>query len=212
MVTPTKKRPLPIIHINGFPGTGKLSVARHLVEQLSQCDIPGKLVHNHLLIDPADAVLHRTQPGYQSLRKAIRAALFSALETESATYGSIYIFTDFQSSDPIGSGVCAEYATSAAKRDCAFISIVLKCGEAENLRRVASSDRRMTRKLTDVELVRMFRKDGAPIHMFAGDLPSLEMDVTNLSAEDVARLIVEHAVTVCPELVFKSSADAESTK
>jgi hypothetical protein len=205
-----QKRPLPIIHINGSPGTGKLSVARHLIEQLPQHNIPTRLVHNHLLIDPADAVLHRTQPGYQTVRRAIRAAIFSALEQESATYGATYIFTDFQSSDAIGSSVCAEFAATARNRGCALISVVLNCEEEENLRRVASSDRGMTKKLTDVELVRSFRKHGAPVHRFVEGPVSLELDVTNLSAEEVARLVVGHVFEVCPDLVdSKSSVNAE---
>jgi hypothetical protein len=205
------KRPLPIIHINGFPGTGKLSVARRLIEQLPLHNIPAKLVHNHLLIDPADAVLNRTQPGYQNIRKAIRAALFSALEKESATNGTVYIFTDFQTSDAIGSSVCAEYAATATKRDCALISVVLCCEEEENLRRVASSDRGLTKKLTDVELVRRFRRRGAPVHRFVEAPVSLELDVTDRSAEEVARLIVRHIFEVCPDLVEpKSSVDANA--
>ncbi|EQL01603.1 hypothetical protein G6O67_006620 [Ophiocordyceps sinensis] len=68
---PTGK-PLPLIHLNGFPGTGKLTIARALQELLRY-----RLVHNHLLINPADAVLRRTEPGYQDLRRGIRGAVFS---------------------------------------------------------------------------------------------------------------------------------------
>ena len=49
-----------------------------------------KLIHNYLLISPADAVLHHTQPGYQSLRHALRAAIFTSLITEIATYNTTY--------------------------------------------------------------------------------------------------------------------------
>ncbi|KAM0420372.1 hypothetical protein ACHAPT_011791 [Fusarium lateritium] len=55
-------RPAPIIYINGFPATGKFAIARHLVS-LFKADT-AKLVHNHLLINPADAILDRDQPGY----------------------------------------------------------------------------------------------------------------------------------------------------
>lgn len=68
--------PYPIIHINGFPGTGKLTVAQYLVADVTPVNL--KLIHNHLLINPADAVLHRNQPGYQALRQAIRGAIFTA--------------------------------------------------------------------------------------------------------------------------------------
>lgn len=66
---------LPLVHINGFPGIGKLNIARKLVELLQQFD--AKLVHNHLLIDPASAVLPRSSPNYQPLRRAIRDAILT---------------------------------------------------------------------------------------------------------------------------------------
>ncbi|KAM0208273.1 hypothetical protein ACHAPQ_010036 [Fusarium lateritium] len=106
--------PLPIIHINGFPGTGKLTIARKLVALLAPYN--GKLVHNHLLIDPAGAILPRTSVDYQPLRRAIRTAIFDTLATSRDTFDSVFVFTDFQSDSDIGSAVMAEYCAMAARR------------------------------------------------------------------------------------------------
>lgn len=46
-------------------------------------------VHNHLLVNPADAVLKRDQPGYQDLRKAIRGVVFTALAESPSTRDSV---------------------------------------------------------------------------------------------------------------------------
>jgi hypothetical protein len=193
--------PAPIIHINGFPGTGKLSIAKRLTELLkSNAGIPTKLVHNHLLINPADAILHRTQRGYQALRRAIRAAVFGALVTDPDTYGTVYIFTDFQSTDALGSSVCAEYAATAAARGCRLVPVVLHCEEVENLRRVVLSDRATVGKLVDFDLVRKIRRDGPPVHRFVGNGASLELDVTEFSVEEAAKEVLRHVVEVCPEL------------
>jgi thymidylate kinase len=108
--------PHPIIHINGYPGTGKLTVAQILTSHVVSTNL--KLIHNHLLINPADAVLHRTQPGYQSLRRALRAAILTSLATEPATFDTTYLFTDFQTSNEQGASVCAGYAQAAKHRDC----------------------------------------------------------------------------------------------
>lgn len=195
--SPTRPIPLPLIHINGYPGTGKLTVAQQLVVKLnSDAGIPAKLIHNHLLINPADATLHRTQPGYQVLRKKLRAAVLSSLEQEPATYQTAYIFTDFQSSDAVGTGVCTEYTTSAAIRGCRLVSVVLHCGEEENLRRLVSIERASSGKLTDVDIVRRFRDSGPPIHRFAGESASLELDVTTLTPEETALLILDHTLKV----------------
>ncbi|KAL4735869.1 hypothetical protein BDV11DRAFT_24002 [Aspergillus similis] len=185
----------PLIHINAFPGTGKLTVAQHLLAQAPP-STSIKLVHNHLLINPADAVLHRTQPGYQALRHALRSAVFTSLATEPATYETTYVFTDFQTTNEQGTSVCLEYVQAAKDRCCQLISIVLICDEEENVRRVVHSGRKMhaAGKLRDVELLRMFRR-GAPVFTFSN---ALEIDVTKLEPEDVARIIWEHIGKVCP--------------
>ncbi|KAK1674766.1 hypothetical protein BDP55DRAFT_666228 [Colletotrichum godetiae] len=104
--------PQPIIHINGYPGTGKLTIARALEQKLA----PGaRLIHNHPLINPADAVLHRIGPGYQDLRKAICGTVFAALAEYPLTRDSAYILTEFHSSDAVGSATCAEYLEAAVR-------------------------------------------------------------------------------------------------
>lgn len=190
-------RPLPIIYINGFPGTGKLTIANHLTKLLSS--VPAKLVHNHLLINPADAILHRTQPGYQTLRRAIRSAIFSSLINEHATYTSAYIFTDFQSIDDVGSAVCAEFKTMAEARGGQFIPVVLACDEEENLRRLVEEDRKIHLKLVDSELVRKFRS-GTEVHRFVEHENALELDVSHMTAADAAQSILQHVLKICPEL------------
>lgn len=187
--------PHPIIHINGFPGTGKLTVAQYLVAHVTQVDL--KLIHNHLLINPADAVLHRTQPGYQALRHAIRGAIFTAL-IEPATYDTTYLFTDFQTGNKQGASVCEEYVQAALERGCPLIPIVLTCDEDENIKRMTASEREKHAKLMDVELLRRFRRE-APIFK-SNDRNFLELDVTRLEPEEVARIIWEHVLRVCPEL------------
>lgn len=77
----------PIVHINGFPGTGKLTVARLLAEKLSVLN--ARLVHNHLLIDPAGAILPRSSIGYQPLRRVIRAAVFTTLIQSREAFDSL---------------------------------------------------------------------------------------------------------------------------
>ncbi|KAJ5180679.1 hypothetical protein N7492_003889 [Penicillium capsulatum] len=184
----------PIIHLNGFPGVGKLTIARHLTSRLS-----ANLIHNHLLVNPADAVLHRTQPGYQTLRRAIRAAVLDALADEPATYGTSYVFTDFQSSDELGASVCAEYIAAAVGRDAPFIPVVLLCDEDVNMQRLVSPERETYSKLMDVELVARFRREKEVCRL--GKHPNFfELDVSGLEPGEAARRIYDHVVRVCPEV------------
>ncbi|KAH7312707.1 hypothetical protein B0I35DRAFT_328032, partial [Stachybotrys elegans] len=66
-----------IVVLNGFPGTGKLTLLRHLKELLpsdTTC-----LLHNHLLIDPVAAVIPDRSDEHHELRRLVRAPIFAAL-------------------------------------------------------------------------------------------------------------------------------------
>ncbi|EEU35866.1 uncharacterized protein NECHADRAFT_29433, partial [Fusarium vanettenii 77-13-4] len=124
----------PIIYINAFPGTGKLTIAKHLVSLFQTGSV--KLIHNHLLINPADAVLDRDQEGYQKLRRKIRRAIFKPLIKNEETYHCAYIFTDFQTDNDLGINTSLEYMHCAEERHCQFIPITLVCEESVNLKRL----------------------------------------------------------------------------
>lgn len=194
---PSRPRPSPIIHINAFPGTGKLTICHELLALLRPPH--AKLVHNHLLINPVDAILDRTQPGYQTLRRSVRAAIFHALAHEASTHATAYIFTDFQSSNELGAAVCREYAVCASERGSDFVPVLLHCDVETNLERLVAGDRAQHQKLVDVDLARRFRKD-AELYRFAGHPAAFELDVTSLSPREAAGRILEHVTRHCPEL------------
>ncbi|KAM0495614.1 hypothetical protein ACHAP8_007880 [Fusarium lateritium] len=198
--------PLPIVHLNGFPGTGKLTIARKLVDLLQP--FQGKLVHNHLLIDPAGAILPRTSTDYQPLWYAIRAVIFDALSVSQDTFNSAFVFTDFQSDDSIGRGVMAEYCAMAARRGCTFVPVTVTCTKEENLRRLVSSERALHGKLTDVDLVARIR-DNSVVYQWPGNSNHLELDLTGLDADTSAGIIFRHLMMVCKDL-SESSEDKTS--
>ncbi|KAJ4137174.1 hypothetical protein NW768_002755 [Fusarium equiseti] len=181
---------LPIIHINGYPGTGKLTIARKLVEVLSHCN--AKLIHNHLLIDPVDAILPRSSPEYQPARRALRSVIFDAIAKSPDTKNSIHVFTDFQSNDFIGRGVMGEYINLAERHKSLLVPITLTCSKEENLRRLASYERGFHGKLTEPLVVEHLRNatevyqwpEGQPLH--------LKLDVTELTVAEAVLAIVEH--------------------
>ncbi|KAF4963765.1 hypothetical protein FSARC_8248 [Fusarium sarcochroum] len=193
--------PFPVVHLNGYPGIGKLTIARKLVALLAPYN--GKLVHNHLLIDPAGAVLPRSSADYQPLRQAIRTAIFDTLATSHDTFDSVFVFTDFQSNSDIGRGVMAEYHAMVARRGCIFIPVTVTCGKEENLRRLASSERSLNGKLTDAELVTQFR-DNSVIYQSSKEPFQMELDLTELDADTAAGIIHQHVLEVWAELSSKS--------
>jgi hypothetical protein len=66
--------PSPLIYINAFPGTGKLTVARALISLLSSSKPTSApvLLDNHTLIDPVAAKYTRDHPNYAQERRRVR--------------------------------------------------------------------------------------------------------------------------------------------
>ncbi|KAK7918394.1 hypothetical protein PG985_010268 [Apiospora marii] len=207
-------KPRPLIHINGYPGVGKLTVARALVALFRSHNLSARLVENHLLIDPADAVLKRTEHGYQKVRRALRFALFETLSEIKATHDNVYIFTDSQGTDIVGSSTCAEYICAARHRRCDLVSVVLSCDEATNLERLGSEERSARGdKLVDASLLKKLRAK-TQIYRFtdmavAGD--TLEVDANRLSPEQAAMEIFRHVLEACSE-VKSDVSDCPETK
>lgn len=192
MALPSKPRPR--VYINGFPGTGKLTIAKYLDHASDKI----KRVHNHLLINPAEAVLSRDQPGYQDLRRRIRSAIFESLIHEPSTYSTLYIFTDAQTANEAGTAVCQEYKDCADGRGCDFIPIALDCDEQTNLGRLIEGGRQAQRKLIDTEVLKMFRA-GEDLYDFSGHSHRLRIDVSHLTPQVAASKILAHIVNVCPD-------------
>lgn len=101
-------QPQPLIWINGFPGTGKLTVATILLQKLlllshstsrkaADDDDDAILLHNHLLIDPVEAIIPRDHPDYQKERKRYRQRIFEQFVHDKTRLGRgrgrVVIFT-----------------------------------------------------------------------------------------------------------------------
>ncbi|KAM0428836.1 hypothetical protein ACHAPT_006636 [Fusarium lateritium] len=79
-----------IVVLNGFPGTGKLTIlkkAKELLPAETTC-----LLDNHLLIDPVEAVIPGRCHQHHELRRMIRAPVFEKLR-ERARRGHVILMT-----------------------------------------------------------------------------------------------------------------------
>ncbi|KAI9846572.1 MAG: hypothetical protein M1837_003813 [Sclerophora amabilis] len=177
-----------IVYINGYPGVGKLTVARELSKLISN----SKIIDNHHLIDPVAMLYDRNMPEYQPLRRAVsqREAVLSSIVKSSSTKNVTWICTDQQSSSPTGSVVALDYARAAETRRCRLVSVILHCQAEENERRITATGRGgpTNSKLTDLAILRTIR-EREDIYHFGGK-DEVEIDVTARSAEETARLIV----------------------
>lgn len=90
----------PLVWINGFPGTGKCTIAKQLVALLGK--ERAILIDNHQLIDPVEADMTRSHPeyinirrhpDYQTRRKEKRGAIFEQYVEKQSMFSTIIIFT-----------------------------------------------------------------------------------------------------------------------
>lgn len=183
---------LPIIYINSWPGVGKHTIAKEIEMQMKG---KARVVRNHLHIDFASAILPRTSRDYLELRHELRSALFNTLAVSEDTFEYAYIFTDFQTATEKGVSVAAEYAAAARRRGCAFIPVVLTCGEAENERRMRWPKRLGLVEagmgmLVDTDVLKRFRRR-RELYRFQGS-EQLVLDVTDITPAQAAEKIMQH--------------------
>ena len=169
-----------ILHINGWPGSGKLTIARPLAKRLG-----ARLLDNHTLLNPAEALFERRDPNYWPLRNAIRSLVFDYAARLPATVA--IVFTDALSDDPHDSATFDSCRDLAERRGVPIVSVVLDCDLQENLRRLAAPGRAELQKLTRLDMLsglrtkyRLLRPEG---------VERLDLDVTGLTAEQAVAAI-----------------------
>ena len=79
----------PLAWINGFPGSGKMTVATRL-QALHGSAI---LLDNHKLIDPVEAKYPRDHPQYQDERRRHRQHVFDQYASNTTMLSQLIIFT-----------------------------------------------------------------------------------------------------------------------
>ena len=179
------------IYINGFPGVGKLTVAKELQKLIPN----SKVYHNHLLIDPIAAAVDRGSPQYDAMRTDLRRYILNMLATSKATRDVSFIFTDSRGSTEAGRMAVKDYQDAAIKRGVPFISVILTCELEENVRRIVGPERCVgSTKLVDSEILQDIRQQER-IFRFE-DAEELELDTTSLSPREAAYSIREHVEKV----------------
>jgi hypothetical protein len=181
-----------IIHINGWPGTGKLSIARLLGAQLS-----GRVIDNHSLLNPADCLYFRTDPNHSQTRKIIRSLVIDLAARLPAQIP--IVFTDAFSDSGYEHELFEDYRGLAQRRGAHLIPVVLTCDQGENMRRLVSPGRSEQRKMIDPEQLAHARASYRLLY----DDGSVELDVSHLSAADAASTL--HRVIMRDNLLHPHS-------
>jgi len=179
----------------GYPGTGKYTVAKALVSELSRRGRVARLVDNHHINNPifevigADGVTPLPVRVWELVGQ-VRDAVLTAIE-ECALVEADYVFTNFVRAAELESAAVRAYFERlehlALGRGGRLLLVCLTCDEQELLRRVAEPNRRHRHKSCDVPWVRQLVAHD-PLFAPAGD-NVLDLDITDLPPEQAARAI-----------------------
>ncbi|WVN88497.1 uncharacterized protein L203_103708 [Cryptococcus depauperatus CBS 7841] len=166
-----------VILINGYPGVGKLSTAKHLAKLLPNSQV----LENHLMEDAACSLFdkYKDSEAYNALRQGMRKTIFrSILVSLGKSTGDslpIYILTESLPASPTGLAALHSYFALSSSINFTLVHIVLTCSTEENIRRLACPTRKIKSKLTDESVLIELRME-EDIAKFHGDLKKSKMD------------------------------------
>ncbi|KAJ3128071.1 hypothetical protein HK100_009395 [Physocladia obscura] len=181
--------PRTLVYLNGWPGSGKQTIAHELKELLGM----RLVLDNHKIIDLAVTVAGRQgTPEYAAGRALIFEATVGAAAASSANERG-FIMTGAHAGPPFDTGVFA-LAMSAVQRYAApplrVIGVTLILNEEENLRRLAGPNRETKLKSPNV------LKDFRTRNLLSGLPNELVLDVSALSPREAAQRIADYVLTL----------------
>lgn len=172
-------RVAPLIHLCSWPGAGKYTIGRALAEQIG-----GRLLHNHLALDPANALYDRSDPRHAPFRADLRELIYR--EAEELPAKIPIIVTDALEETHHDRALFAPTEALAAVRKAPLRAVTLMIAEDENQRRLMDPTRAARSKLMRPEVLERLRADCILLRP-AG---AIAVDVTDLSPVAAAVEIV----------------------
>jgi len=171
-----------LIHINGAPGVGKLTIARQMASRLN-----ARVLDNHAIYNVAFALTEFRSPGFYDAVRASRAAAYQ--QVLCLPDDETVIFTDAYFDDSSwGWESWGAIEHLADQRRWPFYSVALVCKAAEHRRRIVSAERAGRGKLQDASYVD--RAIARRLIERKGDL-SKRLDITDLSADAAGSILAD---------------------
>jgi cytidylate kinase len=171
-----------IVHMNGYPGIGKLTIGRIVAERVG-----ARLLDNHSIYNVALALTEFKSDAYYQTLRGVRAIAYERILELPADVP--VILTNAHAQDSDWGNECWDAVIDLAKaRGSELAIVVLDCSVDENRRRIVSADRDAKRKPRDPD---MFSGNvtGRPLLDRGGDR-LLRLDTTALTAEQSAERVL----------------------
>ncbi len=169
-----------IIHLNGWPGVGKMTIGRLLADSLE-----ARFIHNHVLHDVAFTCAGYGDKDRWPLYEKVRKAAYDVLEHRPSS--ETFVMTNALCSGEVREEEAwGHVVTLAIKRGVPLIPVVLKASTSVIASRVCSEDRLSTKLKDPAELVAMTAEYKLQIPHVA---ECIEIDVGALSAVEASKSI-----------------------
>ncbi|KFC65717.1 hypothetical protein FF80_02785 [Devosia sp. LC5] len=179
-----------IVHLIGYPGVGKLTVARELCALTN-----AKLLDNHLILNTifglieADGKTPIPDPIWDQI-DIIRDATFRAIELAAKPARSFVLTNVLTDEEPLDREIYQRVVVLAERRQALFVPIILVADTDEILRRIPSADRAANLKHIDVPGSKAFMAENSVLTV---DHPNTAtFDTTGTAPADTAAAIVTH--------------------
>jgi len=168
-----------IIHLNGLPGVGKLTIARILVAKLG-----GRLLDSHSVYNVAFSLAEFRTPEFYDLVRSVRDVAYSRIATTS-------VDTPVVLTNALGAGPWADenwkaLVKLAGGRGSKLYAVAITCSRDQHFLRVGSPERSYLRKLTDPALLRF---DAGELSTVGADAV-LQIDSSSRPPEECADQIL----------------------
>ena len=194
----TPPRPA-IVHLIGFPGAGKYTIARHMAEQRGPGPDRLVVVDNHYFNNTIFGVLDvdgikPLDPRVWGHVLQVREAVLGAIEELSPSTWSFTFTNVLFAGDAGDEAAPGRLAALAAARGSSFVPVRLTCRVDELARRIVAPERRTRLKWVDADGVRALVDSRRLIDL--DHEHALELDVSDVPPEATAARILEHVASL----------------
>ena len=185
-----------IVVLNGFPGTGKYTILKR-VKALLPADNSSRLVDNHLLIDPVQALYPDRSVAHHALRQKIRDAFLPDIRTLAQEGHTVYMTVCLAADSDRDEDIFREHLALVDGTEVPLIWVNAFCDQNTLLDRVQSPDRTSSckTKLTDPRVLENLVKKHRLINpeVLGGGLKNLVVRFlkTDGTVEESARDLLE---------------------
>lgn len=174
-----------IIHLNGFPGVGKMTIAKIVAKELD-----AHVLDDFTLTKLVYVATDRNSPQYVAFLRDLTNVVYAHLGMADPS-GLVILTNALATTYPEDKDRFKQVQELSETRGDSFVPIQIVCSPEEAMRRAELSNRHDKQKLTDPAALGNILNKSALIH--PTDHPNqLTLDVTDLVAEQAADEVVAH--------------------